>query len=148
MGRKRNFGALLVAMLGLIWGVSAVPSAAASEEATSPAVAPAQSEAAAELAEEADIASEEALEARDVTATAKVPWHVLRKLRKIARDIGHVKGRKHKLKTKIAKLEELPPTSKRRAAIPRLEEELRRERRRLRHLREKRWKLKKEWGLH
>jgi hypothetical protein len=146
MRRKRNFGVLLVAMLGLIWGVSTAPSAAASEEATSQVVAAEQSEAAAELAEEAAVEGEEADEAADAS---KVPWHVLRKLRKIARDIGHVKGRKHRLKTKLAKLEKLPPTSKRRAAaIARTEEELRRERRRLRHLREKRWKLKKEWGLH
>ena len=137
---------MLIAMLGLIWGVSAVPSAAASEAATSQTVTAEQGEAAAELAEEADIASEEAIEAANAS---KVPWHVLRKLRKIARDIGHVKGRKHRLKTKLAKLENLPPTSKRRAAaIARTEEKLRKERRRLRHLREKRWKLKKEWGLH
>jgi predicted RNase H-like nuclease (RuvC/YqgF family) len=153
MGQARTIGALLVATLALSGSVTAAAWAAVPEETVNHALAAEPSRAGAESAEDAAEAPEEAAEvteeaaevteaAADVSAAKQPPRYVVRKIKRLTREIDHVRSVRRRLRTKLVELRHLPSGSTRRErAIPYTREKLRKKRKRLRNLRRERRKL-------
>jgi len=149
IGRATITGALLVTTLGLAGSVATVASAAVPDEAVSQALAAApvdESAESAESAEEAEEAAEEAEEATEEAAASAyassakpLPKDVVRKIKRLTREIEHVKSVRRKLHAKIVELKQLPSTSKRRGpALARTRAKHKKKRLHLRNLRRER----------
>jgi predicted RNase H-like nuclease (RuvC/YqgF family) len=149
IGRAATIGAVLATTLGLASCVAAAASAAVPEGAASQALAAEPLEEAAESAEEAEEATEEAAESSEgaaassyVSSATPLPKDVERKIKRLTREINHVKSVRKRIHAKLVKLKQLPSTSKRREpTLTHAREKFRRKHTRLRHLRQERRKL-------
>jgi|HubBroStandDraft_6_1064221.scaffolds.fasta_scaffold147753_2 predicted RNase H-like nuclease (RuvC/YqgF family) len=100
-----------------------------------------------ESAEEASESAEEAAASAEVVPENNPPRYVMRRIKRLTREIGRVKSQRQRLRARLTEVKRLPPTSKRRGpAIQHAREKYRKKRKRLRRLRRERRKLRRSAG--